>query len=589
MNTRSRYLLTAVCFVGLISILISVRGHAIGLSDLIVTKIQDRLKTHEAAATVICRGTLPCGSPLLSQFYTKRDFQPCWSKKGTLLPHVESMITVIRNAKSHGLQPEDYHLEEIEAAIAELRQDMKRSEMVDADKIVNIEFLLSDAFLLYGSHMLSGRVDPNKIYITWVANQRTADLAEILQDAAASSRIEETLQSLEPQYEGYKKLRQTLVSYRATEAKGGWPTIPGGNKVFLRKGHRSKLVPLLRTRLMMSNDLDITNGDNGNLFDDAIQEAVLNFQRRHGLKEDGVLRQETVKALNVPVAKRIRQIELNLERWRWLRNDLGKRYILVNIPDYSLKIVNEDHVDMDMRIIVGKRVRNKRVDMHTPVFTGRMTHLEINPYWNVPYSIATKEFLPAIKKDPLYLSRKNMLLFSGRGAVDPTTVDWTKIHEKNFRYQIRQNPGAFNALSRIKFLFPNRFDVYLHDTPSRSLFKRTQRAFSHGCMRVEKPIEMAAYLLSDNNGWSREKILAAIRKGKNLPVYLTEPIDVHVQYWTAWVDGEGMVNFRDDIYSYDPILERALAEKFTGPAYVPDTNNAKPPVMTQNPKPTAVR
>ncbi|MEN6321755.1 MAG: L,D-transpeptidase family protein [Syntrophaceae bacterium] len=589
MITRRSYLLAAVCFFALILMLITVRGHAIGLSNLIVTKIQDRLKVHETAQPVICRGTLPCNSPFLPQFYTKRNFQPCWSNEGALLPNAESMITIIRDAKSHGLQPDDYHLGEIEAAVAELRQDMKRSETADADKIVNIEFLLSDAFLLYGSHILSGRVDPNKIYKTWIANQRNANLADILQDAVASNRIKETLQSLEPQHEGYKILRQTLASYRVTAAKGGWPTIPGGNKVNLRKGQRSKMVPLLWTRLMMSNDLDVTKGDNGDLFDDAMKEAVLNFQRRHGLTADGVVRQETVKALNVPIEKRIRQIELNLERWRWLQNDLGKRYILVNVPDYSLKIVNENHVDMDMRVIVGKRVRNKKVDMHTPIFTGRMTHLEINPYWNVPYSIATKEFLPELKKDPLYLSRKNMQLLAGRGAIDPTTVDWTKIHEKNFRYQIRQNPGAFNALSRIKFLFPNRFDVYLHDTPTRGLFKRTQRAFSHGCMRVEKPIEMATYLLRDNNGWSREKILAAIKRGKNLPVYLTEPIDVHVQYWTAWADGDGTVNFRDDLYSYDPILERALVEKPAVPLYVPDTKNATPPVMTQNPEPTAHR
>jgi murein L,D-transpeptidase YcbB/YkuD len=213
-----------------------------------------------------------------------------------------------------------------------------------------------------------------------------------------------------------------------------------------------------------------------------------------------------------------------------------------------------------------------------------MTHLEINPYWNVPYSIATKEILPEIKKDPLYLTKKNMLLFSGKGKVDPVTVDWTKIHEKNFKYQIRQDPGAFNALSRIKFLFPNRFDVYLHDTPTRNLFKRSERDFSHGCMRIEKPIDLAVHLLNDPAEWSQEKVMAAIRKGKNRPVYLPEPIDVHVQYWTAWVDSEGNAHFRDDVYGYDPMLELALKEKLY--RTIP-SDKAPKPVMTTIPSLTA--
>jgi L,D-transpeptidase YcbB len=358
-----------------------------------------------------------------------------------------------------------------------------------------------------------------------------------------------------------------LTNYRAIAAKGGWGTIPGGKSATLKRGSRNKLVPVLKTRLMLSGDLDATRSSDDEVFDDALQHAVISFQRRHNLKDDGVVRAETIKALNVPVEKRIRQIELNLERWRWLPHDLGKRYILVNITDFSMKIIRNDKVDMEMKVIVGKRIMNKRTIMHTPIFSAKMTHLEINPYWNVPHSIASKELLPEIKKDPTYLSRKNMQMFSGKGVVDPKTVDWTTMHEKNFRYQIRQNPGAFNALSHIKFLFPNRFDVYLHDTPTRNLFKRMPRDFSHGCMRVEKPIDMAIYLLNDPQAWSREKIMASIKRGKNHPVYLPESITVHVQYWTSWVENDGAVNFRDDIYGYDPVLERALAIRLPVPVF----------------------
>jgi murein L,D-transpeptidase YcbB/YkuD len=548
-------------------------------------KLQQRLNVAGDSGKIVCRKTLTCESQSLRYFYMKRGFVPAWSREGIPLADAEAMLKVIRNAYLQGLQPQDYHLSEIEASLAELRQNTRQNEASFTEKIINLDLLLTDAFLLYGSHMLEGRVDPNRLYpATWVAIQRSADMADALEVALNTHRVDTTLYRFEPQYVGYERLRQALVQYRTIAAKGGWPTIPGGNQIYLKKGSHNRLVALLWLRLMLSGDLDITKSSDGGRFDTTLEEAVITFQKRHGLKADGIVRKETVRALNVPVENRIRQIEMNLERWRWYPQDLGTRYILVNIPDYSLEVVNNNRVAMDMRVIVGRRTIRNKVDPHTPVFSGRMTHLEINPYWNVPYSIATKELLPEIKKDPLYLSKKNMFLFSGKGKVDPATVDWTKIHEKNFKYQIRQDPGAFNALSRIKFLFPNRFDVYLHDTPTRNLFKRTERDFSHGCMRIEKPVDLAVFLLNDPAEWSEDKVKAAIRKGKNLPVYLPEPIDVHVQYWTTWVDSDGIVQFRDDVYGYDPILELALKERLY--RIVPGGKIPKP-VMTTIPSLTA--
>jgi L,D-transpeptidase YcbB len=554
--------------------------------DVIIGKLQERLTSTGDSGKVVCRKTLFCESQNISHFYMKRGYVPAWSKDGMPLSDIESMLKIIRNAHLQGLQPQDYHLGAIETALADLRPTSQQNDALTADRIVDLDLLLTDAFLLYGSHMLEGRINPNRLHpSTWVANQRSADMTEALEEALNTHRIERTLAGFEPQYVGYERLKQALAQYRAVAAKGGWPTIPGGNQVRLKKGDRNRLVALLSLRLMLSGDLDVINGGDGGRFDHTLEEAVIAFQRRHGLKADGVVRQETLKALNVPVEKRIRQIELNLERWRWFPQDLGTRYILVNIPDYTLEVVNENRIVMDMRIIVGKRTIRNKVDPHTPVFSGRMTHLEINPYWNVPYSIATREILPELKKDPLYLSKKNMFLFSGKGKIDPTTVDWTKIHEKNFKYQIRQDPGAFNALSRIKFLFPNRFDVYLHDTPTRNLFKSSERDFSHGCMRIEKPVDLAVYLLNDPAEWSENKVLSTIRKGRNRPVYLPEPIDIHVQYWTAWVDGGGQVQFRDDVYRYDPMLELALKEKLY--RVVPGEQVQKP-VMTTVPSLTAV-
>jgi len=242
---------------------------------------------------------------------------------------------------------------------------------------------------------------------------------------------------------------------------------------------------------------------------------------------------------------------------------VGNRFLFINIPDFSLTVVENGRVPLSMRVVVGRRFsRDPKIEYRTPAFTGRMTYLEINPYWNVPFNIAVKEYLPKLQKDPLSLQKQGMKLIIGRDTVvDPQTVDWTKVNEKNFKWRIRQEPGAFNALSHIKFMFPNRFDVYLHDTPERRLFGRVTRDFSHGCMRVEKPIDLAVYLLHDEVNWSREKILAAIRKGKNQAVELPAPITVHIAYWTAWVDSDETVQFRDDIYKYDSVLEEALGTK----------------------------
>jgi murein L,D-transpeptidase YcbB/YkuD len=280
------------------------------------------------------------------------------------------------------------------------------------------------------------------------------------------------------------------------------------------------------------------------------------FQWRHGLTADGAMDTRTRAELNVSVESRVDQLEVNLERWRWLPQDLGRRHIMVNAAAFALEVVEDDSVKLAMRVVVGLPYH------HTPVFTGTMRYLVFNPYWYVPDSIAVQEILPHHKRAPSYLAQQGIRVLRGWAPdareVDPATVDWSKITLDNFPFQLRQDPGPLNPLGRIKFMFPNKFNVYLHDTSARTLFDKTQRAFSHGCIRIEKPIDLALYLLQKDPRWNRDSLLAALDEAVDRTVPLPETIPIHILYWTAWADEDGTIQFRPDIYGRDPPLLKAL-------------------------------
>jgi murein L,D-transpeptidase YcbB/YkuD len=242
-----------------------------------------------------------------------------------------------------------------------------------------------------------------------------------------------------------------------------------------------------------------------------------------------------------------------MERWRWLPRYLGRRYILVNIARFALEVIEDDKPIMSMRIIVGKPYQS------TPVFNAAMTHLVVNPSWHVPISIAKEEILPLLRRDPGYLLRQNMRVYQGGGGeVDPRSINWLQVSASNFPYRLRQIPGPHNPLGRVKFLFPNQFSVYLHDTSNRELFSRTVRTFSHGCIRIEKPLDLAEYLLRGDPQWNRDKIQQAIARGLERTITLPAAVPVYLLYWTAWVGEDDAMHFRDDIYQRDMSLEKAL-------------------------------
>jgi len=524
-------------------------------------EIQEHLRNRVEAAGIPPKITvgeeLIYSSAVLPIFYERRAYWPAWSSEKGPLPQAYVLISAIKKADQEGLTPQDYHCVKIETLINEVRENLLNKRPLNLNRLVDIDILLTDAFLIYASHLLAGRIDPETIDPEWRADRREADLAEILQKALESSEIKIALFRLLPPQPGYARLKETLAQYRSIVAHGGWNLIPDGSK--MEKGQQGDRVKLLRERLIAEGELKDTPYEESDVYDGTLEQAVRRFQKRCGLDVDGIVGSATQTALNVSAEERVRQIEVNLERWRWLPQELGKRYILINIANFELDVVEDNKPVLTMRAIVGRSYRR------TPVFSDMMTYLVLNPCWYVPKKIAVQDIVPLARKDVEYFAKQNIKIFKGTGAnaaqIDPRTIEWVTITDKNFVYTFRQEPGRLNALGRIKFMFPNKYNVYIHDTPAKELFAKAERGFSSGCIRIEKPVELAEYVLRSDPQWTKERILAAIGKGVEQTVRLKTTIPVHLLYWTAWVDEDGAVQFRSDIYERDKLLDEALREK----------------------------
>ncbi len=519
------------------------------------TLIKKRITAGGSPPQIALRGELIYSSFMLETFYKRSNFQPAWVLNDVRLNQAHYLVDIIEASYLEGLTPDHYHLRTIKALLREVHENMSKRAPQNPEKLVDLDLLLTDAFLLLGCHFSAGCVNPVTIEAEWFTKPGKIDATSVLEMALKENRIKETLQSLLPPQDSYAKLRQALKAYRKIVIKGGWPTIPEGPS--LKKGSQDERIRALRQRLIISGYLH-PDETVPVTFDIAIENAVKKFQKHHGLDIDGVVGPATLKALNASAEARARQIELNLERMRWIFRNLGQRYIIVNIADFELDVIENNHAELSMKVVVGKPF------WHTPVFSDKMTYIVLNPSWNVPDSIALEETIPKIKKDPDFLEEHNMKILKGWGEkeeeIDPNTIDWPSMDAQSFTYRFRQEPGPLNPLGRIKFVFPNQFGVYLHDTPSKRLFAKSVRSFSHGCIRLEKPIDLAVYVLKGNPTWTREKILAAIDTGKEQIIRLPEPIDIHILYLTSWVDNNGFLHFRDDIYGRDELLDKSLRE-----------------------------
>ncbi len=496
----------------------------------------------------------------LRTLYESRGWRPIWFDGDRPAALQAQLIPAIDLAAEHGLDPEHYHRERIRQLLAAA----SRSGRLDQAARVDLELLASDALLTLGSHLAYGRVDPESIDPDWLIEREPPALYERLVSISQGQELElrPLLEALTPDYPAYRTLVARLALQRQiadniVNNNGSWDTIPGG--ALLRPGDRDPRLVEIRQRLQLLGDFDpeAETPADPQLYDPDLQQAVLHFQERHGLGRDGVIGPRTLAALNVTPQQRIEQLRANLERWRWLPQSLGEEYILVNIAGFDMQVVSNGSTVMQQRVMVGRPYRR------TPVFTGRMTYLVLNPSWEVPHRLAAQDQLPKIRADRNYLDQMGFTVLRGWGAnevvVDPDTVDWQSLSARNFPFRLRQSPGPNNALGDVKFMFPNRHNVYLHDTPARGLFAQEDRALSSGCIRVEDPDALTRWLLLERaRVVSDERLSSIMASGQETTVRLNRPLPVHLLYWTAWVDERDRVQYRQDIYQRDQRLIDAL-------------------------------
>jgi len=410
---------------------------------------------------------------------------------------------------------------------------------------------MTDAVLLYAFHLLDGKIDPHSLDVQW--NFGYAELpggdGKALAEAIQNLTLLKELHAVRPQIPAYSSLMRELAEYRTIAENGGWGTISAGGKI--DPGDSDSRIPQIRGRLEITGDLSDMNNMNSEVYDEALENDIRYFQERHGLEADGVVGKASFAAMNVPVETKIDQIRINLERFRWVMHNLTEEYIIVNIARFRAYVVKNNERVFDTNVQVGTDV-NK-----TPVFKSQLQYIEFNPTWTVPRSITVKEMIPKIKKGPKYLTDRNMVLLDGSGKVVPmSSVNFSALSANNFPYTVRQEPGPGNALGEVKFIFPNKYAVYLHDTPSTYLFGKAKRSFSHGCIRTQNPLDLAEVLL-EGTQWNKQKIRETLDSKKTTRALFDEPMDVLLLYWTAGLYQQKSVFFYPDIYERDgKILEK---------------------------------
>ncbi len=471
-------------------------------------------------------------------YYADRSFKPLWVRDNGMKAKGKVLVDFLNNVESHGLKKFKYRLADIEALIGDPHPRA----------LAELEMLLTSAFIDLARDLTRGRVDPKDVSRNNNIEVRELGAAYLLDGAETADDLMPYLKTLMPRDERYHRLVKALDTYRGIAAKGGWKPVPEGGA--FKPNDKDVRLPILRDLLTMTGDMDAASRPVGETYDEVTVEAVKKFQRRHGLLDDGIIGPTTLEQMNVPVEQRIQQLEVNLERRRWLDREPGGFYVFANLADQELKVVDNGKTIHTARLVVGKTYHK------TPVFTEDMTYLVMNPYWNVPSSIANNEYLPKLKQDAGYLQRQGIKVLNAAGKeVNPYSVSWSGL--KRVPYRLRQDTGDKNALGRIKFMFPNKYNVYIHDTPSKSLFEKDLRVFSHGCMRVQNPLDLAEVLLK-GQGWSSKKIAAQVNSGERRIVKLKNKIPVYVTYITAWAEKDGEINFRRDVYGRDGELAEQL-------------------------------
>ena len=493
---------------------------------------------------------------LVARYYESQQFRAQWRDPARL----DLLLASLFELRDDGLEPNDYHVEPLQS----YRTRLRRAKVLPVGEQAALEVLATDAMMLGLYHLYLGKVDPVQLSSQWNFASKPVSTErgfEALTRALDSGQIRETFERARPQHVWYQRGRERLREYRALAAVGGWPTVPEGPT--LKPGTSDPRVPALRARLRVTRDLDA--GDlvpaDDPLYDPALEEAVRHFQERHGLTADAAVGPTTRAAMNVSVADRIAQIRVNLERARWVMHEIKGEIVVVDVAGFDVSYFRNDEPVWTSKVIVGRPYRE------TPIFKSLITYVVFNPTWTIPPTILVKDKLPVIKRDPGYLKRNNIRVIDSRGQeVDPYSVNWSQYGAGRLPpYQLRQDPGEDNALGLVKIMFPNPYMVYLHDTPSKSLFDRDERTFSSGCIRVEKAFELAELVLGDPARWNPQTMAEVVASKRMQTVNLARPVPVLILYWTAQPRPDGQVIFRNDVYNRDPTTLAALDSPFRAP------------------------
>jgi len=517
------------------------------ISDPVATAIVAELDTLMDPAVEGIQGSHVAFRELVQEFYSRRDFRAAWDDE----KNAAELRRAIADSAADGLDPADYFLPQLEDLARRAR-----APGATAALRAQHDILQTDALLRLGYHLSFGKVDPETFDSQWNYGRtlEDRDIAGRIERVLAAQDVYARIEGLKPTHRMYLTLKRELARYRAAESAPAPAPVPAGAS--LRPGASDPRIPLVRARLVASGDLPPAAVESPETYDPALEAAMRRFQQRMGLDSDGIIGAGTVTELNVPVAERIRALRVNLDRGRVLLHDLPERFVVVNIAGFTAYLVRGQDIEWSTRVQVGKPYRR------TPLFRSEMNYLVFNPTWTVPPGIIRNDILPAAKKDPASITRRGLKVLDRNGQeIDPASVDWSRFNT-GIPYTLRQDPGPNNALGRVKLMFPNDYFVYLHDTPSQALFDRSDRAFSSGCVRVERALELAERVLDDPAQWNAQSIASVIRGGKLQNVTLKRRMPVLLAYWTAWVDPEGRVNFRRDLYGQDAKWAEALDAPF---------------------------
>ncbi|CAN5739876.1 L,D-transpeptidase family protein [soil metagenome] len=480
-------------------------------------------------------------------FYAGRDYSAAWVGRKGLLDRGRALHETIGRSAEDGLPPEHYRHDVAARLLAALDTKEKAERLPDsvaAQYLADVDLLLTEGFNRYARDLVTGTLDPAESGIDWLIETDSPAEHVVLNNVLMGRDPQEIVAFLRPSIQYYERMRHALAQYRAAAESGGWGQVPDG--ATLKEGERGAHVAALRQRFISGTDrgeaeLAAAGSADPTRFDPQLAQAVQRFQQRHSIEADGAVGAATLKELNHTVEERIAEMKLNLDRWRWLPNDLGERFVVVNIAGFEMEVVEQGRAIQTMNVVVGQ------LDRQTPVFADSIQHIVVNPYWNVPDGIFEKDVRPAMDQDPAYLVNHNMEMVNGR---------------------VRQLPGPTNSLGKFKFLFPNEYDVYLHDTPQGHLFSRWRRDFSSGCIRLERPEEFARLLLDKQTDSGSGQLDALLTHWNERWIKLDRPLPVYLLYFTAWVEEDGTVRFHHDVYGRDEQLAPQAEDRLEAPPEV---------------------